>query len=116
MNSLDTINFILTLIIIVLVIAITGFGVYMYLSTKNKKNESNESNKKRESEQLPNATREDIMNFLPFDTIEDDMIIQNSGERFTMLLECKGINYYLMSEAEKISVEEVFIQLLNSSK
>ena len=57
---------------------------------------------------------DDIKNFLPFDEIKDNMIVQEMGERFTMLVECKGINYYLMSEAEKISVEEGFIQFLNS--
>jgi len=57
---------------------------------------------------------EDIKKFLPFDDIKDNMIVQEMGERFTMLVECQGINYYLMSEAEKISVEEGFIQFLNS--
>lgn len=57
---------------------------------------------------------EDIRKFLPFDDIKDDMIVQEKGERFTMIVECKGINYYLMSDAEKISVEEGFIQFLNS--
>lgn len=57
---------------------------------------------------------EDIKKFLPFDEIKDNMIVQEMGERFTMLIECQGINYYLMSEAEKISVEEGFIQFLNS--
>lgn len=57
---------------------------------------------------------DDIKNFLPFDDIKDNMIVQEKGEKFTMLVECKGINYYLMSEAEKISVEEGFIQFLNS--
>lgn len=57
---------------------------------------------------------EDIKNFLPFDDIKDNMIVQEKGERFTMIIECHGINYYLMSESEKISVEEGFIQFLNS--
>lgn len=57
---------------------------------------------------------DDIRNFLPFDDIKDNMIIQEKGERVTSIIECHGINYYLMSEAEKISVEEGFIQFLNS--
>lgn len=59
---------------------------------------------------------DDIKNFLPFDDIKDNMIVQEKGERFTMIIECHGINYYLMSEAEKISVEEGFIQFLNSMR
>ena len=57
---------------------------------------------------------DDIKNFLPFDDIKDNMIVQEKGEKYTMLIGCQGINYYLMSEAEKISVEEGFIQFLNS--
>jgi len=57
---------------------------------------------------------DDIKNFLPFDDIKDNMIVQEKGEKYTMLVGCQGINYYLMSEAEKISVEEGFIQFLNS--
>lgn len=57
---------------------------------------------------------DDIKNFLPFDDIKDNMIVQEKGEKYTMLVGCRGINYYLMSEAEKISVEEGFIQFLNS--
>ena len=57
---------------------------------------------------------DDIRNFLPFDDIKDNMIEQEKGEKYTMLIGCQGINYYLMSEAEKISVEEGFIQFLNS--
>ena len=57
---------------------------------------------------------DDIRNFLPFDDIKDNMIVQEKGEKYTMLIGCQGINYYLMSEAEKISVEEGFIQFLNS--
>ena len=57
---------------------------------------------------------DDIKNFLPFDDIKDNMIVQEKGERYTMMVGCQGINYYLMSEAEKISVEEGFIQFLNS--
>ena len=52
--------------------------------------------------------------FLNFEKIQDSMIIQNMGERFTMIVECHGINYYLMSEVERISVEEGFIQFLNT--
>ena len=45
-------------------------------------------------------------------TIDNDMIIQEKGERFTALIECEGINYYLMSEAES-SVDILAIRYTN---
>ena len=42
------------------------------------------------------------------------MIIQNKGTRYTMLVQCKGINYDLMSDVEQLSVEEGFITFLNT--
>ena len=42
------------------------------------------------------------------------MIVQKNGNRYLMVVECQGINYDLMSEAEKVSVEEGFLQFLNT--
>ena len=51
---------------------------------------------------------------MEFDKIEDNMIVQNNGTRYLMGIECEGINYDLMSEVEKVSVEQGFIQFLNT--
>lgn len=59
-------------------------------------------------------TKESIYNFMEFDKVEDDMIIQKNGNRFLMVIECQGVNYDLMSQVEKTAVEEGFLQLLNS--
>lgn len=66
----------------------------------------------------PNASvnKEDIFKFMEFDKIEDNMIIQNGGTKFTAILKCKGINYALMSEVEQLAVEEGFITFLNTLK
>lgn len=60
--------------------------------------------------------KEDIFKFMEFDKIEDNMIIQNGGTKFTAILKCKGINYALMSEMEQLAVEEGFITFLNTLK
>ena len=60
--------------------------------------------------------KEDVFKFMEFDKIMDNMIIQNGGSRFTMAIQCKGINYDLMSEVEQLSVEEGFITFLNTLK
>ena len=51
---------------------------------------------------------------MEFEKIEDNMIIQKKGRKFLMVIECQGINYDLMSELEKTSVERGFIQFLNT--
>jgi len=51
---------------------------------------------------------------MEFDTVVDNMISQKNGNRYIMVVECQGINYDLMSEVEKNSVEEGFIQFLNT--
>jgi len=55
-----------------------------------------------------------VMDFMEFDTVVDNMISQKNGNRYIMVVECQGINYDLMSEVEKNSVEEGFIQFLNT--
>jgi hypothetical protein len=63
-----------------------------------------------------NLKKDDVFKFMEFDKIMDNMIVQNGGSRFTMAIQCKGINYDLMSEVEQLSVEEGFITFLNTLK
>lgn len=60
--------------------------------------------------------KEDLFKFMEFDRIEDNMIISQNGEKYTAVIRCKGINYNLMSEVEQLSVEEGFINFLNTLK
>jgi hypothetical protein len=64
----------------------------------------------------PDIQRKDMFNFIDFEKISDDMIIQEKGNKYTMVIQCKGINYDLMSEVEQLSVEEGFITFLNTLK
>ena len=52
----------------------------------------------------PNIAKEKIASFLPFDSLEDNMIMMDKGDKFVMLVAANGVNYYLMSDAEKESV------------
>lgn len=60
--------------------------------------------------------KEDVKKFMEFDEIEDDMILQDDGKRYVMVLRCTGINYDLMSEPEMLAVEEGFGNFLNTLK
>lgn len=70
------------------------------------------SNDKKKAE----VQRKDIFKFIEFDKIVDDMILQEKESKYTMVIQCKGINYDLMSEIEQIAVEEGFITFLNTLK
>ena len=59
-------------------------------------------------------TKNSIFSFMEFDKIEDNMIIRKNGRQYIMIIECQGVNYDLMSGLEKNSVEEGFLQFLNS--
>lgn len=73
------------------------------------------SSKKTEKTTVEYSKRS-IFSFMKFDKIEDDMIIRKNGTKFLMVIECQGINYDLMSGIEKNSVEQGFLQFLNTLK
>ena len=101
-------------------------GIVFLVSKKIEKNKNlNRDNKKTEDKiekgeirrnQNKDVPRKDLFNFMEFDKILDNMIIQEDNSRYTMVIQCKGVNYDLMSEIEQISVEEGFITFLNTLK
>ena len=105
---------VLGIMVIILVILIC---IFLYIRLKSKKKTNNESNNtnlngKSKVQQLYNV--QSIFNFMEFDKIEDNMIVQKKGKKFLMVVKCQGINYDLMSGVEKNSVEQGFIQYLNT--
>ena len=83
---------------------------------KNKKLDSNTNNKStvNKSNVQKSYNKQSIFKFMDFDKIQDNMIVQKDGKRFLMVIECQGINYDLMSGLEKNSVEQGFLQFLNT--
>lgn len=59
-------------------------------------------------------TQESIFDFMEFDEVIDNMIVRKNKTQYIMVLQCNGVNYDLMSEQEKIGVEEGFVQFLNT--
>ena len=51
---------------------------------------------------------------MEFDEVVDNMIVRKNKTQYVMVLQCNGVNYDLMSEDEKIAVEEGFVQFLNT--
>lgn len=105
-------------IILVFVLSI----VYIVLKIKENANRNNEKKEKNINTNVKGSKTEDdkilkrqsVYDFMEFDKIEDNMIIQENGKRYVMVIECQGVNYDLMSEVEKTGVEEGFVQFLNT--
>lgn len=83
---------------------------------ENIKKEDNTSTVKGVKRQAKQVEQRDMSEFIKFDKIANDMIYQNKGQKYSMVIQCKGINYNLMSEIEQMSVEEGFIMFLNTLK
>jgi hypothetical protein len=81
-------------------------------NVKEKEIKDNKENENRTK--IKQYTVDSVFNFMDFDKIEDNMIIQRNATKFLMVIDCQGINYDLMSQEEKISVEEGFLQFLNT--
>lgn len=103
--------------IVIAVFGLIGFLVYLFFKEKSQKNNDDTNNTSKSStSSLSNnaANKQSIFNFMEFDTVTDNMIVQKNGSRYLMVVECQGINYDLMSGIEKTSVEEGFVQFLNT--
>lgn len=115
-------------IIIVLIVLI---GLFVYVSKKKDKDEKEKDvllDKAGDSGNNPKPTTsngdfgkfqgvlsvESINEFMEFDEIVDNMIARKNRNQFVMVIQCNGVNYDLMSADEKMSVEEGFVQFLNT--
>ncbi len=81
---------------------------------KEKKSETTGGESKAKEGKVKQYTICSVFDFMNFEKIEDNMIVQKNGKRYLMVIDCQGINYDLMSEEEKVGVEAGFIQLLNT--
>ncbi len=100
--------------ILIAVFGLIGFLIYIFLKEKKEKKVNEESEPKQNKTNPNIQNRQSIFKFMEFDKVKDNMIIQKNGSRFLMVIECQGINYDLMSGLEKTSVEEGFVQFLNT--
>ena len=124
MNSLEAMLYGLLAILVVLVAVLAA--VYFMLRKKEKAN-SNPQEKEVIETAVPQSTTavnktkiakeyetKSVFDFMEFEGVKDNMIVQKGGKKFLMAIECKGINYDLMSEVEKASTEQGFAAFLNS--
>lgn len=119
----EVLMIILGVMFFVLIILAVIFIVLKMKETANKKEEkeniisqkkTSKPNKTKQKNMDNSYNKQSIMDFIEFDKIEDNMIIQKKGKRYLMVIECQGVNYDLMSNMEKVGVEEGFQQFLNT--
>ena len=119
-NILIIVLSVMFFILLVLIAIFIGLRAREKSANNVKKSEMIDKGNKKKSDNkteknINNSySKQSIMNFMDFDKVEDNMIVQRKGRRYLMVVECQGINYDLMSGMEKVSVEEGFQQFLNT--
>ena len=123
MNN-QTVNVLTYVLIFMVAILFILLAIFIILKAKevsgNKKpkgqikdREANKSKNNKETIEKE-YNKQSIFSFMEFDKIEDNMIVKKEGKTYLMVIECQGINYDLMSGIEKTSVEQGFLQFLNT--
>ena len=117
MSNDNMVKLLLVVAGIIVIVVIVLVLVWIVIRLKEQKTEKERKEEEFEKSHVKKSqiiyTTESILDFMDFDKIEDNMIIQKNG-KFLMVVECQGINYDLMSEMEKVSVEQGFISFLNT--
>ena len=111
-NLLVVLFIVFAIMLVVLTIVLIAISVKGKKKNKVKKEEKIKD-KSAIKEKRPKSTvynEQSIYDFMKFDKVEDNMIVQNDGKRYIMVVECQGVNYVLMSSMEKVAVEEGFQQ------
>lgn len=125
MSSLESILYVILVMLIFLVTFLCIIFVFLKAKEKRDKMPVAQSKDKTNATDNQNNTSikiakeyepKSIFEFMEFEDVKDNMIIQQKGKRFLMAIECKGVNYDLMSEVEKTSTEHGFAAFLNSLK
>lgn len=113
---MDSLQMLINVAIVLLGFILGIIVVLIYSEGKGVSKKIEDNSNKGTSKEADLHPREDLSKFMEFDKIEDDMIVQENGEKYVMVIKCQGINYDLMSETEMLAVEEGFANFLNTLK
>ena len=116
MELITILQIVLAILVFIIIGLIAAYFLIIYLSNRKEEAEQEEA-LGIEDEQLKDFNgmpRESIYKFMEFDEVKDNMIIRKNRTQYVMIMQCSGVNYDLMSEEEKIAVEEGFVQFLNT--
>ena len=116
---MDNVLTMLVSILFILIFLIVVCAIILYFLKIKKKQSNKEKNTEEYSESTSTLSSsgirmENVKKFLNFDEIKNNMIIRNGRTQYLMVIQCQGVNYDLLSEEEKVAVEEGFVQFLNT--
>ncbi len=116
MNVITILQIILAVLVFIIFGLIATYFLIIYMNNKKQEEAEKEISMEKDDslKDFNGMTRESIYKFMEFDEIKDNMIIRKNRTQYVMILQCSGVNYDLMSEEEKIAVEEGFVQFLNT--
>ena len=119
MDTIQMLNLILV-VILILILILAFIAVLLIFKMRKGKEPQNTQIKTETPVQRTNLITRDgkeidsIYKFMEFDSVQDNMIIRKGRKQYVMVIECKGINYDLLSEDEKNAVEVGFVEFLNT--
>lgn len=121
MDGIQTLIYVIIAICVILAIALVGVLGYIWyrdngknLKQKTSKDKSDKSKHTVGDSQTRLQGIESMSKFLAFDDIVDSMIVRKNRTQYVMVLHCKGINFDLLGDEEKMAVESGFVQFLNT--
>lgn len=120
MSTVQMLN--IVLVVILALILLLGLVAILLIYKIRKKEEPQEKENIQIKDKVENPnliTRtgkaiNSIYKFMEFDEVTDNMIIRKNRQQYVMVIQCKGINYDLLSEDEKNAVEAGFVEFLNT--
>ena len=123
MDTVQMLNLILIVILILILVLGLIAAILIFKMRKSKEPQNNNEiqiKNQGQAQAKPNLITRDgktidsIYKFMEFDEVLDNMIVRKGRKQYAMVIECKGINYDLLSEDEKNAVESGFIEFLNT--
>lgn len=116
MSLITILQIVLAILVFIIIALIAAYGLIVYMNNRKEEEEQEEALgiENEELKDFNGMPRESIFKFMEFDEVKDNMIIRKNRQQYVMIIQCSGVNYDLMSEDEKIAVEEGFVQFLNT--
>ena len=116
MGLITILQIVLAILVFIILALIATYFLIVYMNNRKQEEEQEEAQglENDELKDFNGMPRESIFKFMEFDEVKDNMIIRKNRKQYVMIIQCSGVNYDLMSEDEKIAVEEGFVQFLNT--
>ena len=113
-NIILGLNIMLVVLVVIIIALVIAYYFLVYKSKVNEEERKKQKEIKTANKQFNGIPRETTDKLLDFDEVRDDMIIRKNRQEYIMVIQCKGINYDLLSEEEKEGVERGFVEFLNT--